>query len=123
MVKLKIGLVLVALLGSAVTVQAQSYDWGSIAIDTSGESTPPAYGIGNGATEDEAKAQAELYCNEQGGACLAVVSYEICGAVAFGGSDVGFSSGPNKEGVEMHAVDSCGNAECKVMISDCLPTE
>lgn len=95
--------------------------WGALALDTEKAERAPFYGVGGGATEEEAVANAINFCNEAGGkTCKSLVTYEQCGALAVSGSgDAGWGKAPTKITAEAQAIAGCANDNCKIVASDC----
>lgn len=102
-------------------VFADDSKWGAIALDTEKAEREPYYGVGGGANEDEAVAEALNNCKEAGGvACKSLVSYEQCGALAVSGTgDAGWGKAPTKITAEAQAIAGCQNDRCKIAASDC----
>ena len=96
-------------------------DWGAIAIDTTQTTTAPSWGVGGGASEDEANENALNFCLKTGSkaGCRVVVTYQQCGAFASNGHDAGWSKAPTKTEAEDGAVKACGESGCKLVTSDC----
>ena len=97
--------------------------WGSISIDFPGEGVSmarPAYGIGGGATKEEAIASAQKFCGESGGkVCKTAVNYEKCGAYAASPKHGGIGMAATKKLAEANAISGCNEDACKIVVSDC----
>jgi hypothetical protein len=96
-------------------------DWGAIAIDTTQATAEPSWGVGGGATEDEASQSAVGFCLKTGSkaGCRVVVTYQQCGAFASNGHEAGWSKAPSKKEAEDGAVKACGQNDCALVTSDC----
>jgi hypothetical protein len=112
--------IFVALL-SIPAVAADEPKWGALALDTEKAERAPYYGVGGGATEEEASAEALKNCKDAGGAaCKVLVPYEQCGALAVSGTgDAGWGKAPTKTTAEAQAIAGCQNDKCKIVASDC----
>ena len=117
------GFIFVAMLMSPAV--ADESKWGALALDTEKAERAPFYGVGGGATEEEAVANAMNFCKEAGGAtCKSLVSYEQCGALAVSGTgDAGWGKAPTKTTAEAQAMAGCQNDLCKIVVSDCNGAE
>lgn len=95
--------------------------WGAIALDTELAERQPYYGVGGGATEQQATETALKFCKEAGGAmCTVMVAYEACGAIAVSGTEhAGWGKAPTKTQAEAQAVAGCHHDNCQVLASDC----
>ncbi|MBF0339347.1 MAG: DUF4189 domain-containing protein [Magnetococcales bacterium] len=94
--------------------------WGAIAGDDTVGERDPAYGVGGGDSEKDAKKNALKYCKEAKGAnCKVVVTYNECGAYAVTKKYSGVGSAKSKAAAEKIAVEKCGSPKCKVVVSDC----
>jgi hypothetical protein len=98
-----------------------SDDWGAIAIDTTQATKEPSWGVGGGASEDEASGYALGFCLKTGSktGCRVVVTYQQCGAFASNGEDAGWSKAPTKTEAEDGAIKACSQSGCKLVTSDC----
>jgi len=96
-------------------------DWGAIAIDTTQAAKEPSWGVGGGASEDEASGYALDFCLKTGtkAGCRVVVTYQQCGAFASDGHEAGWSKAPTKTEAESGAINACGGSGCKLVTSDC----
>ena len=97
----------------------------ALALDTEKAERAPFYGVGGGATEEEAVGNAMNFCKEAGGVtCKSLVSYEQCGALAVSGTgDAGWGKAPTKTTAEAQAMAGCQNDLCKIVASDCNGAE
>jgi hypothetical protein len=105
----------------AIPAFAEDYKWGALALDTQKAERAPYYGVGGGATEQEATDSAMANCKDAGGAaCKSLVAYEKCGALAVSGTgDAGWGMAPTKMKAEAQAMAGCQNDLCKIVVSDC----
>jgi len=109
---------LVASLGAGAAQAADS--WGAIAVDLGKYETSPFYGIGGGANEDEASANAMKFCNQAGGThCKLQTTFAQCGAYAASHTSGGWGKAPTKKTAEIQALGGCGEDACKIVVSDC----
>lgn len=94
--------------------------WGAIATDTTAHDKDRAYGIGGGASKEEAEKNAQKFCTDAGGEqCNVVVTYQQCGAVACSKDHLGVGIGDSKELSEKTAKNDCKDADCSIIASDC----
>jgi hypothetical protein len=95
-------------------------DWGAIAVDLGKYEKSPLYGIGGGASEDEASGNAMKFCIEAGGThCKLQTTYQQCGAYAASQTSGGWGKAPTKKTAEIQALGGCGEDACKIVTSDC----
>lgn len=95
---------------------------GAIAVDDEEgmKATEVGYGIGNGATREEAAAVAMRECKKAGNSgCKVVVRYDACGAYAASKNYSGAGWGATEGAAKAKALEECGNSSCKVVVSDC----
>ncbi|MGL4489727.1 MAG: DUF4189 domain-containing protein [Rhizobiaceae bacterium] len=117
-----IALTFLLTLAALPSAHADDSKWGVIAIDAEQAEDEPFYGVGGGATEQEATDAALSFCKEAGGvSCKVFVSYEQCGALAVtGDGTVGWGKDTTKELAEAQALKGCEDpAKCKIVVSDC----
>ena len=108
-----------AVLAFAGRAQAAD-DWGAIAVDLGKYESSPLYGIGGGASEDEAGANAMKFCSQAGGThCKLQTTYAQCGAYAASHTSGGWGKAPTKKTAEIQALGGCGEDACKIVVSDC----
>lgn len=93
---------------------------GAIAVNdgmgTSAEEV--GYGVGWGADQKAAEADAIKQCTEAGNdTCKVAVWFEQCGAYVGDRVHVGAGFGETKEAAEKMALEKCPN--CKVIVSEC----
>jgi len=102
---------------------AMAEAWGSISVDFPGEGVSmasPAYGVGGGATKEEAIANAQKFCAESGGkVCKTAISYETCGAYAASSKHGGVGMAATKKLAQANAIAACNEDACKIVIADC----
>ena len=102
------------------TSAAQAGQWGAISVDLEKADMNPYYGVGGGASEEEAVANGQKFCEQSGGAhCKNVVTYEQCGAYAASKSAGGWGKAPSKKTAEIQAMAGCADDSCKLVVSDC----
>ena len=114
------GLALVAITASPSF--AETTKWGAIAVDAAVAEREPYYGLGGGATEQEATDAAMGFCKEAGGvACKGVVTYQQCGALAVSGNGQGgWGTSDTKAHAEEQANSACkSDVACRIVVSDC----
>ena len=101
--------------------RADDAKWGAIAVDKAVAEREPYYGVGGGDTEQDASDAAMGFCRQAGGAdCQAVVTYELCGALAVSGDGKGgWGKSDSKDGAEKQAMTACADGKCRVVVSDC----
>jgi hypothetical protein len=115
----------IAVVASAVTLvslASAGEQWGAISIDFLGEGHSMAtayYGVGGGGTKEEAIANAQKFCAENGKHCQSVVSYMACGAYASDEAHGGYGADSTKKAAEDRAVTACAQGDCKILVSDC----
>lgn len=86
------------------------------AIGTAAEEV--GYGVGWGANQKEAEANAVKECTSAGNdQCKIAVWFEQCGAYVGDRVHVGAGFGDSKEAAEKMALEKCPN--CKVIVSEC----
>jgi hypothetical protein len=79
------------------------------------------YGVGQGHTEEEARAGAMEECRKHGNTdCKLVLTYPMCGAYASSRDHAGTGTGDSKGGAARHALEGCGRDACKVVVTDCV---
>jgi hypothetical protein len=94
--------------------------WGAIAGDETRGEKDPAYGVGGGDSEKEARKHSLKYCNKaKGENCKVVVTYNTCGAYAVTKKYSGVGTGSSKAEAETAALEQCGSPKCKIIVSDC----
>jgi len=94
--------------------------FGSIAVnDEQGMSAEEAgYGLGWGASEKEAEANAINECKSaDNDDCKIALTFEQCGAYVGDRVNYGTGKGTSKKDAETQALESCPN--CKVVVSEC----
>lgn len=94
---------------------------GAIAVDDEAGSKADevGYGIGTGATREEAAADAKRECKKAGNSeCKVVVRYDTCGAYAASKQYSGTGWGSSEGAAKANALESCG-AGCKIVVADC----
>ncbi|RAU21522.1 hypothetical protein CU669_12540 [Paramagnetospirillum kuznetsovii] len=94
---------------------------GAIAVDDEAGSKADevGYGIGTGATREEAGIDAKRECKKAGNSeCKVAVRYDTCGAYAASRSYSGIGWGSTEGAAKANALEACG-AGCKVVVSDC----
>jgi hypothetical protein len=90
------------------------------AVDLGKFERAPFYGIGGGATEDEASANAMKFCVDAGGThCKLQTTYEQCGSYAASQTSGGWGKAASKDRAEVQALQGCGEAACKIVVTDC----
>lgn len=118
---LRVALIASALmLGNSLASAGES--WGAISIDFPGEGQSMAtayYGLGGGDTQEEAIANGQKFCAENGKHCQSVVSYKACGAYASDESPGGYGADDTKKAAEERALKGCAQGDCKILVSDC----
>ncbi len=94
---------------------------GAIAVDDEVGELEPGYGYVTGmSSEKEAKAGALKECRNSGNkSCTVAVWFNKCGAYANSRKYSGVGYGATKKIAEARALDECGDAACKILISDC----
>jgi hypothetical protein len=96
--------------------------WGALSIDFPGEGHSMAtayYGVGGGDTQDEAVANAQKFCAENGKHCQSVVSYRACAAYASDEAHGGYGADDTEKAAKDRALRACGQGDCKILVSDC----
>ena len=79
------------------------------------------YGVGQGHTEDEARAGAMEECKKHGNTdCKLVLTYPACGAYASSRDHAGTGTGDSKAAAAHNALGGCGRDTCKVVVTDCV---
>lgn len=94
---------------------------GAIAVDDEegSASSEVGYGIGSGATRDEAGTIAMRECKKAGNTgCKVVVRYDVCGAYAASKTVFGIGWGSTEAAAQSKALSECGSG-CKIVVSDC----
>jgi hypothetical protein len=112
------GAVLAAVLGGS----GPALSAGAIAIDDEEgmKAADVGYGIGTGPSRDAAAVDAMRECRLAGNtACKVVVRYDLCGAYATSRSYAGIGWGESEEQAKRAALKDCGNASCRIVVSDC----
>jgi hypothetical protein len=105
---------------TGVIAKDKEFAWGAIAVDTQKPDRDPAYGIGGGDNEDEARSNAIKFCKESGGKeCKPVVAYQECGAYAASKKGGGWGMNTSKKTAEAKAMSGCDDDSCKIVVSDC----
>jgi hypothetical protein len=106
---------------SAVVAKDKESAFGAIAIDFTGVGNlEPYYGLGAGATEEEATANALKFCAEAGGKnCKMAVTFPECGAYAASRNGGGSGKNTTKKTAEAAAISGCNDDSCKIVVSDC----
>jgi hypothetical protein len=102
---------------------ARTASWDAIAVDdTRGMRGGDAgYGVGQGATQDEARQGAMQACAKAGNtSCQIMLTYRTCGAYASSKSKYGTGTGDSEREARANALASCGNAGCQLTVSDCV---
>lgn len=120
------GLVLAAMiLGTgALAATPALAAWDAIAVDddTKTAGGDAGYGVGTGDSKKEAESMAMSKCKEEGNkGCAVEVSYkDMCGAYASSKKYAGHGTGKTKAEAAKAAKDTCGDAACKVVVTDCV---
>lgn len=94
---------------------------GAIAVDDEAGSKADevGYGIGTGATREEAAADAKRECKKAGNSeCKVAVRYDTCGAYAASKQYSGTGWGSTEGAAKANALDACGSG-CKIVVADC----
>jgi len=110
-----------ALLSASAASLAHAADaFGAIAVDLGQYEKAPFYGIGGGASEDEAGGNAMKFCVEAGGThCKLQTTYQQCGSYAASQTSGGWGKAASKDRAEAQALQGCGEAACKIVVTDC----
>ena len=96
--------------------------WGALSVDFPGEGHSMAnayYGVGGGDTQDEAVANAQKFCSENGKHCQSIVTYQVCAAYAADEAHGGYGADDSKATAEARAIKACAQNDCKILVSDC----
>jgi hypothetical protein len=104
-----------------LTLSNSAFAVGAIAVDDEVGETEPGYGYVTGMdSEAEAKKGALKECSGNGNKnCKIAVWFKQCGAYANSRKYSGIGFGASKKIAEAKALDECGNAACKIIVSDC----
>lgn len=113
-----------ALLGTcllALTLPLNALAVGAIAVDDEEGEKDPGFGYVTGMdSEKEARAGALKECRAAGNSnCKVVVWFKQCGAYAASRKYAGIGYGASQRIAETKALEECGNAACKIIVSDC----
>lgn len=109
------------LLALALAFPLSALAVGAIAVDDSEGSRDAGYGWVTGkSSEKEAKAAALKECRASGNKdCKVAVWFTQCGAYANSRKYAGNGFGKTKKIAEAKALQECGNASCKILVSGC----
>jgi hypothetical protein len=104
-----------------LALSSSAFAVGAIAVDDEVGESDPGYGYVTGMdSEAEAKKGAMKECRANGNQnCKVVVWFKQCGAYANSRKYAGTGFGATKKVAEARALDECGNAACKIIVSDC----
>lgn len=94
---------------------------GAIAVDDADatKASEVGYGVGTGATREEAGIDAVRECKKAGNSsCKVAVRYDTCGAYATSKDYTGVGWGSTEGEAKANALEACG-AGCRVAVSDC----
>lgn len=94
---------------------------GAIAVDDEEgvKASEVGYGVGTGASRDDAAKAAMAQCVKAGNAnCQVVVRYDTCGAYAGSSKHSGVGWGDSKAAAEKKALSECGEG-CRIVVSAC----
>jgi hypothetical protein len=99
---------------------AHADGWGAISADDEYGERDPYFGIGGGASKNEAMKNSQKFCRDAGGKnCEVLVTYQECGAYAVSKKYSGTGVGSTKKIAERNALEQCSNKNCSVVVSDC----
>jgi hypothetical protein len=98
----------------------ESDQWGAIAVDSTSHDKNMAYGVGGGASKDEAGKNAVGFCRDnKGNQCSVMVVYQQCGAYAISAKSHGIGQGETKALAAQKAINNCKAIDCSIIASDC----
>ncbi|KIL99543.1 hypothetical protein CCC_04059 [Paramagnetospirillum magnetotacticum MS-1] len=94
---------------------------GAIAVDDADatKASEVGFGVGTGATREEAGIDAVRECKKAGNSsCKVAVRYDTCGAYATSKDYTGVGWGSTEGEAKANALEACGKG-CRVAVSDC----
>lgn len=100
---------------------AGAFAAGAIAVDDEegSKASEVGYGIGTGATREEAGRDAMKECKKAGNSnCKVAVRYDTCGAYAASKTVSGIGWGSSEGEAKANALEACGGG-CRIVVSDC----
>jgi hypothetical protein len=109
-------------LACSLTIAGAAFAAGAIAVDDEAgtKAGDVGYGVGYGDSREEAAKQALSECRKAGNSkCEVVVRYDTCGAYAVSANYSGSGWGSSEDAAKAKALEACGNASCRVVVSDC----
>jgi Domain of unknown function (DUF4189) len=101
-------------------VPVSAFAIGAVAVDTSVQTTEPAYGYSIGHRTQAAAEQAALeYCQEHADNCKVIFWFKTCGAYATSKKYYGYGYGNTKAEATANALKMCARNSCEVVVAKC----
>lgn len=110
-----------AVMAAGLALSGAAWAAGAIAVDDADatKASEVGYGIGTGATREEAGIDAVRECKKAGNSsCKVAVRYDTCGAYATSKDYTGVGWGSTEGEAKSNALEACG-AGCRIAVSDC----